>query len=691
MPKIEDITPPLKTAEPYAKLPLLLLDPAADRKIVIPRLESYQDMIMLVKRKLDGLANASSKSVVLKSTSVPGLEGEKVEISEEAWPDIAAHVKSIEVEATKRVRSDTVGKAKYQNGAVFSSDAAPPANVPRSSTAISTFSTPAAASSSSKKRPKTATSTAVHASASKPKTLAPSQPAAGPSRPRNSEPPKIRAVDASVDEVEPRSFAAPSVLGFGQTSLSPPVVAEKRAPIVSGSKSTPGSRTSTQSSATHPAIATLPSPIVVLDSDDEEDWGGYDDPEPDIPLSTLVDVKPSPHTTTQSRHVLSVPSASKVPVSGAVYVFTRDDLKTCKAPPNFVAHEVFKGKQKMSDCLDMQVPNGAFYTAKCHACQKRVLPCQKIGRSSGGTGRNSAHTAAQPYQLAPLLLLDGDRKIVMPRLTDYKAMLTLVKKKIPDISDCGIEDLVCKSTSVPGLEGEKVEIGEESWEGLVPRLKTFEVEGDIILVVGDGKNIGTAARPCKASGPSRPHKPTHKATENTGRITYALPEVATLPFDKMVAIHAGSAKDLSLKSTHITCDERFKPIIRPRTLPSHRNVTVKIAVFGYARTQSFSLDWQEAFEAEINGRMTLGELKAKLVLVGTSNTRKNGASTTYNEVLGNSFKSPLTLTFNDSLGNDWWKDAPEDDSRVLASFLHLPESPPSYYYLRIHCLSTYDG
>ena len=55
-------------------------------------------MVALVLRRLEGLRGVSPELVVFKSTSVPGLEGEKVlEISEEAWPDIVTHLRTFEV------------------------------------------------------------------------------------------------------------------------------------------------------------------------------------------------------------------------------------------------------------------------------------------------------------------------------------------------------------------------------------------------------------------------------------------------------------------------------------------------------------------------------------------------------------------------------------------------------------------
>ncbi|VDB94118.1 unnamed protein product [Peniophora sp. CBMAI 1063] len=346
---------------------------------------------------------------------------------------------------------------------------------------------------------------------------------------------------------------------------------------------------------------------------------------------------------------------------------------------------------------------------------------------------SSERTSPAPYPHAPLLLVSGERKIVVPRLADYNAMLALAKRKIPAIRNSNIDGLVCKSASVPGLEGEKVEISEEVWAELIPRLRSFEVvgnTGDTAFTFGRVEQSGAAgtshATPPKPSG-SRPQAPlptrnaahlypstgpatppvdknmatnaasvdnvgdsqVHITTKNA-RSPVLRPSTgsAMLPFDKMVAIHAGAVR-VGNSPVHAQSDKRFDPSIRPRTLPSNHDVTVNIVVFGYLPGSPGS--WEEAFQAEINGRMTLGDLKAKLALVGTSKTSVKGTVKTYNEVFKNSFVMPMTVAFNDSMGNLAWKNSPHDDGCALASFLYLPESPPSYYFLRIRCLSTHEG
>ena len=55
-------------------------------------------------------------------------------------------------------------------------------------------------------------------------------------------------------------------------------------------------------------------------------------------------------------------------------------------------------------------------------------------------------------------------------------MLGIVRERIHDIKDVPSAFLVLKSSSIPALKGEKVEISKESWPSIVDQLSTFEVE-----------------------------------------------------------------------------------------------------------------------------------------------------------------------------------------------------------------------
>ncbi|VDB94113.1 unnamed protein product [Peniophora sp. CBMAI 1063] len=96
------------TNQPYTKTPLVFIHAPTERKILVPRLENYESMLKLAAEKI-GTPDDVSR-MVLKSSTVPGLDGEKVEISKELWPELVKELGTFEVDELKQNADNTAAK-----------------------------------------------------------------------------------------------------------------------------------------------------------------------------------------------------------------------------------------------------------------------------------------------------------------------------------------------------------------------------------------------------------------------------------------------------------------------------------------------------------------------------------------------------------------------------------------------------
>ncbi|VDB95548.1 unnamed protein product [Peniophora sp. CBMAI 1063] len=70
------------------------------RRVVIRRDADYQSTLSTIKRSLRALAHVPASDIIIKSNTIPHQEGEYVDISEDAWPDLVArsYLRTVTVE-----------------------------------------------------------------------------------------------------------------------------------------------------------------------------------------------------------------------------------------------------------------------------------------------------------------------------------------------------------------------------------------------------------------------------------------------------------------------------------------------------------------------------------------------------------------------------------------------------------------
>ncbi|VDB94115.1 unnamed protein product [Peniophora sp. CBMAI 1063] len=107
--------------------------------------------------------------------------------------------------------------------------------------------------------------------------------------------------------------------------------------------------------------------------------------------------------------------------------------------------------------------------------------------STDATVVNTEQLPHEPHTKTPLMLRHNSRKILVPRLANYEAMVKISKNKIRALRYVAVEHLTLTSTTVPGFEGEKAEISKELWPEVVDQLRTFDVQRVPESYTGFGK------------------------------------------------------------------------------------------------------------------------------------------------------------------------------------------------------------
>ncbi|VDB95549.1 unnamed protein product [Peniophora sp. CBMAI 1063] len=71
-----------------------------NRKVAIRRVANYQATVTSIKRSVRALAQVATPSIIIKCNTLPEQDGEYIEISEDAWPDLIfrSYLKKVEVE-----------------------------------------------------------------------------------------------------------------------------------------------------------------------------------------------------------------------------------------------------------------------------------------------------------------------------------------------------------------------------------------------------------------------------------------------------------------------------------------------------------------------------------------------------------------------------------------------------------------